>query len=93
MLKSKDLRRNSITIFNSILSARLICILDFNFAETSPVGWVAWPAACCASTDLGERCCFSINVRSCTSDRSSPRAKKNLTSPAYDVYSVPVQAA
>lgn len=29
MLKSKDLRRNPIGIFNSILSAPLICILDF----------------------------------------------------------------
>jgi hypothetical protein len=35
MLRSKDLGRNEITIFNFILSARLICILDFIFAETT----------------------------------------------------------
>jgi hypothetical protein len=35
MLRSKDLRQNPIAVFNSILSARLICTLDFVFAETT----------------------------------------------------------
>jgi hypothetical protein len=46
MLKGKDLQRNSIVISNSILSARLICILDFIFAETTPIERAAWIAAC-----------------------------------------------
>jgi len=52
MLRSKDLRQNPIDIFNSILSARLICILDFVFPETSPVGWAAMARRLLATTDL-----------------------------------------
>jgi len=50
-LSSKDLRRNPIAIFNSILSARLICVLDFVFAETTLVRRPARPAACWSTTD------------------------------------------
>jgi hypothetical protein len=33
-------------ICDSILSARLICILDFVFAETTLTDWCAWLADC-----------------------------------------------
>jgi len=46
MLSGKNLRRNSIAIFSSILSARLICVLDFIFVETNPTELSAWLAAC-----------------------------------------------
>jgi len=52
ILSAKDLRRNPIANFNSILSARLICILDFVFPETSPVGWAAMARRLLATTDL-----------------------------------------
>jgi hypothetical protein len=92
-LSSKDLRRNPIAIFNSILSARLICVLDFIFAETTPVRRASWIADC-GITPILVRIFFAINNGSCNSERLSPRAQKNLKSPAFDnVYSVPVQAA
>jgi hypothetical protein len=52
MLSSKDLSGNRIAITNSILSARLICVLDFIFAETTSTERTAWLAACGATTDL-----------------------------------------
>jgi len=51
MLKSKDLRRNPIAIFNSILSARLISILDFIFADTALTERSAWRADCWPTTN------------------------------------------
>jgi hypothetical protein len=45
-LSGKDLRRDSIVIFNSILSARLICVLDFIFAEITLTESATWLADC-----------------------------------------------
>jgi hypothetical protein len=92
-LSSKDLRRNPIAIFNSILSARLICVLDFVFAETTLTEPSAWPADCWSRTDPRS------NLPSRSKILVLPQTfiathQKNLISPAFDnVYSVPVQAA
>jgi hypothetical protein len=92
-LSSKDLRRNPITIFNSILSARLICVLDFIFAETTvnePSAWLAdcWPTTD-PSSDLSSRSKILALPRTFVATR-----QENLISPAFDnVHSVPVQAA
>jgi hypothetical protein len=92
-LSSKDLRRNPIAIFNSILSARLICVLDFIFAEitlTQPSAWLAdcWPTTDRRS-DLPSRSRILSLLRTLIATR-----QENLISPAFDnVHSVPVQAA
>jgi len=79
---------------NSILSARLICVLDFISPKLVLSECPAWIADCWNQSDLSWRFFFSINNCSSISERSSSRAKKNLTSLAFDnVYSVPVQAA
>jgi hypothetical protein len=46
-VEEQGLTTNSDRIFNLILSARLIRVLDFIFAETTPVGAAPWPAPCC----------------------------------------------
>jgi len=92
-LSSKDLRRNLIAIFNFILSARLISILDFIFAETTMTEPSAWLTDCWPTTDP----CGGLPSRSRI--LALPRTpvatrQENLISPAFDnVYSVPVQAA
>ena len=50
ILKTKNLRPLEITFFNSILSARLICILDFIFAETTLTEPSAWLTNCWPTT-------------------------------------------
>jgi hypothetical protein len=93
MLRSKDLLQKPIAIFNSILSARLICVLDFIFAETTLTEPSAWLAACWPTSILVPIILLD-HEPSMRRERSSPRAKKNLISPAFDnVHSVPVQAA
>jgi hypothetical protein len=74
-LSSKDLRRNPIAIFNFILSARLICILDFIFAETTLVGCPAWLADCWTMRILVSNS-SPIKNGSRSSELSSPRAEK-----------------
>jgi hypothetical protein len=93
MLRSKDLSGNQIAIFNSILSARLICILDFIFAETTLTERPVWLTGCWPTTDP----CGGLPSRSrilVFSRTLIARRQENLISPAFDnVYSVPVQAA
>jgi len=74
-LSSKDLRRNPIAIFNSILSARLICILDFIFAETTLNEPSAWLADCW-STTAPAAIFFPINNPCVAANAPSPVAKK-----------------
>jgi hypothetical protein len=45
-IEQQGLTTNPIAIFNSILSARLICVLDFVFAETTLIEPSAWPTDC-----------------------------------------------
>jgi len=90
-LSSKDLRRNPNAIFNFILSARLICILDFIFAETTPAGLAAWLVDCWPTTDpridLSSRSRIFVLPRTLVASR-----QENLISPAFDnVHSVPVR--
>jgi len=84
MLRSKDLRRNPIAVFNSILSARLISILDFIFADTALTETVCMARRLLAHNrsrrDPSSRSRileFAANVR-----RHAPT--KNLNSPAFD---------
>jgi hypothetical protein len=92
-LSSKDLRRNPIAIFNSILSARLICVLDFIFAETTLVGGPAWPGDCWPTTSLSSDLPSRSRILALSRTLIATRQEK-LKSPAFDnVHSVPVQAA
>jgi hypothetical protein len=52
-LASKDLGRNLIAILNLILSARLICVLDSIFAETTLIEPSAWAEIAGPQTDSG----------------------------------------
>jgi hypothetical protein len=92
ILSSKDLRGSTIAILNSILSARLICVLDLIFAETTLTDRCAWLADCWP-TPIPVASFLLDHESSRCRERSSPRAKK-IKSPAFDnVHSVPVQAA
>jgi len=92
-LSGNDLGRNPITIFNFILSARLICILDFVFAETNPTELPAWLAACWPTT-ISVAALLLDHIRSRSRNGLAATRQENLKSPAFDnVYSVPVQAA
>jgi hypothetical protein len=93
ILKTNNLRRLEITFFNSILSARLICILDFIFAGTTLTELSAWLADCWPTT--GPRSGLPSRSRMLTLSRTLVASRQeNLISPAFDnVHSVPVQAA
>jgi hypothetical protein len=82
-LSSKDLRRNPIAIFNSILSARLICVLDFIFDETTLTEPSAWLADCQPTTD--PRIDLPSRSRILTLSRTLVATRQeNLISPAFD---------
>jgi hypothetical protein len=75
ILSSKDLSGNQIAIFNSILSARLICILDFIFAETT----LTEPSVCppIAGPQPVRAAIFLLDHESSRCrERSSPGTKK-----------------
>jgi hypothetical protein len=92
-LSSKDLRRNPIAIFNSILSARLICVLDFIFAETTLSELSAWLADCWPTTSPRSGLRFSITNPHALSRTLIAKRQEKPISPAFDnVHSVPVQA-
>jgi hypothetical protein len=93
MLRDKDLSGSQLAIFNSILSARLICVIDFIFAEINSDRYRRMVRGLLAHNRLAQRS-FSRSRILALPQSFVARRQENLISPAFDnAHSVPVQAA